>query len=142
MNAYLRIARLATLPLLLGMAACDNPVEVVEHAEGLVVLDASGTEVASYLVDGPVMTGQIVVGVEAPGTFTIEAVSEGGDAITIDGDEFAIEIGAIRPGWTATLSGANRVVITAPAAGEAALSVALLHEGLDELTGTFEVVAQ
>lgn len=142
MTATLRIARLLALPLVLAAAACDNPVEQEEHAEGLVVLNASGAEVARFMVDGRVLTGQIVVGLDAATTFTIQPVSDDGDVFQIDGDEFALEVGAMRPGWTATLTGTNQVVITATAAGDSPLPVKLFHEGHEEIDATFEVVAQ
>lgn len=142
MNAYLRIARLATLPLLLGMAACDNPVEQEEHAEGLVVLDASGAEVARFMVDGRVVTGQLDVAVDATSTFTIHAVSEDDDVILIDGEEFSLQLGQMHPGWTATLSGANQVVITTTVTGGSPLRIILQHEGHPEFDTTFAVFAQ
>lgn len=142
MNAYLRLARLATLPVLLGMAACDNPVGEEEHAEGLVVLDASGAEVARFMVDGRVMTGQLQVAVDASSTFTVHAVSDDDDVILIDGDEFSLVLGEMHPGWTATLSGANQVIITTTVTGGSPLLVSLEHEGHEEFNATFAVFAQ
>lgn len=144
MNAYLRIARLAVLPLVFGMAACDNPVEQEEHAEGLVVLNASGAEVARYMFDGGVgvVTGRIDVGVGASSTFTVHAVSDDGDLIEIDGDEFSLELGEMHPGWTATLQGANQVVITTSETGGSPLRITLMHEGHPEFNATFGVFAE
>lgn len=142
MNAYLRFVRLAVLPLVFGMAACDNPVGEEEHAEGLVVVNASGTEVARFVLDGRVVTGQLDVAVDASSTFTVHAVAEDGDVIQIDGDEFSLQLGEMHPGWTVTLSGGNQVVITTTVTGGSPLPVSLLHEGHEEFNTTFAVFAQ
>ena len=142
MTSALKIARLLALPLVLGAAACDNPVEHEEHPEGLVVLNASGTEVSRYMVDTGTATADIAVGVDVSTTFTVQAVGEDGDVIVIDGDELALELDAMRPGWTASLTGANQLVITATAVGDSPLTITLLHEGHQEFKATFDVVAQ
>lgn len=138
-----RFARLLTLPLLvLGLAACDNPVEEDEHAEGLVVLNLAGTEVARYMVADGTATGTITVGLQGSSTFTIHGVSEDGDMIEIDGDEFSIQVGEVRPGWTATVTGVNQVALTAAASGTTPLIITLFHGGHQEFFATFVVVAQ
>lgn len=137
-----RFAGLLLLPLLaLGLAACDNPVEADAHAEGLVVLDLAGNEVARYMVADGAATGMLDLGVQSSATFTVHAVTEDGDTFEIDGDEFAIQLGVVRPGWTATVTGTNQVVLTATAAGTTPLVITLFHGGHEEFVATFQVAA-
>lgn len=137
-----RLTRLLMLPLLaVGLGACDNPVEEDEHPEGLVVLDLAGNEVARYTVDDGAATGTIQIGLTAATTFSVHALSEDGDRVEIDGDEYAIQVGQVRPGWTATVVGVDQVTISADAAGNSPLVITLFHGGHEEFVATFQVVA-
>ena len=141
-TARTRLTRLLLIPVLaLGLGACDNPVEEEEHPEGLVVLDVSGNEVARYTVDAGTATGTLSVGLEAATTFTVHAISEDGETIDIDGDELSIQVGQVRPGWTATVTGVNTVAVTAAAAGTSPLTITLFHIDHPELEAAFQAVA-
>lgn len=134
---------LLVLPVLFGLAACDNPVEDEEenHAVGLVVVDAQGTEVANYTVTGGAV-GRMEVGLSGTTTFTVYGLSEADDLITIDGTELAVEVGSVANGWSATLAGTNQLVVGASDAGSTTLGIVLLHDGHPDLSATFELVAQ
>lgn len=131
------------LPVLFGLAACDNPVEDDEqnHAVGLVVVDAQGTEVANYTVTGGAV-GRIEVGLTGTSTFTVHALAENDDLITIDGTELSLDVGEVPTGWSATLTGTNHLVVGATEAGSTTVQVVLLHDGHPDLSATFELVAQ
>lgn len=131
------------LPVLLGLAACDNPVEDddQDHAVGLVVVDAQGTEVANYTVTGAAV-GQIEVGLTGTSTFTVYALAEDEDLITIDGTELSLGIGDVASGWSVALAGTNQLVVGASEAGSTTVQVELLHDGHPDLAATFELVAQ
>jgi hypothetical protein len=127
--------------IVLALAACSNPVEHEDHPQGLVVVDAQGTEVASYTVAGGPQ-GQITVGVNTATTFTVHATAEDGDHIAIDGDELSLGIVNPPAGWGFAIDSNNRLVVTAPAGGSTTLTMQLEHGGHPEFSATFAVVAQ
>jgi hypothetical protein len=137
----MRIPRLRLSAVFLALAACSNPVEQEDHPQGLVVVDAQGTEVASYTVAGG-QQGQITVGVNTATTFTVHATADDGDRIAIDGDELSLRLTDPRPGWSFIIDANNQLVITASAAASTTLEMELVHGGHAELAAAFSVVAE
>lgn len=127
-----RLSRLAVAVLALGVAACDNPVEDEheEHPVGFVVLNAQGQELARF--DGSAVTGQISVSRNSPGTFTVAAVGEDGDRITIDGVELGLQVTVTGGVANAVVQNQNQVFVTGTQAGTGALEITLIHEGHPE----------
>lgn len=136
------LSRLLLVPIALGLAACDNPVDHEDdHPEGLVVVNAQGEAVAQRTLDGGV-TGEIAIGLDGTETFTVHALAEDGDRITIDGDELEVVIDTAPQGWTAEIQSENQLVLGADAAGVGTLELVLMHAGHAELSAVFPVVAQ
>jgi hypothetical protein len=135
---------LAVTPLALG--ACSNPVEEEheDHAVGLLFVDAQGQEVARVNIEAsPDVTGQFTIAAGATQTLQVFALAEDGDRIEIDGEEFGLEVDPIAGGVaTASVQGANRLVLTGNQAGATAVTVALLHEGHRDLERSVPVVVQ
>ena len=127
-----RLSRLAVAVLALGAAACENPVgdEHEEHAVGIVVLNAQGQELARSI--GATATGQLSVGRNSPTTFTVAALSEDGDRITIDGTEFSLQVSVTGGVANATVQNRNQVLVTGIQAGAGTLKITLMHEGHPE----------
>lgn len=137
----MRFPHLRLSAIVLALAACSNPVEHEDHPQGLVVVDAQGTEVASYTVAGG-QQGQITVGVNTATTFTVHATAEDGDRIAIDGVELSLAITDPGTGWSFAIDSNNLLVVTASAAGSTTLNLKLVHGEHDEISATFAVVAQ
>ncbi|MBW3629265.1 MAG: hypothetical protein KY464_08210 [Gemmatimonadetes bacterium] len=127
-----RLSRLAVAVLALGVAACDNPVgdEHEDHPVGFVVLNAQGQEVARF--NGSAVTGQMSVARNSPTTFTVAAISEDGDRITVDGTVIAIQATVTAGSATATVQNQNQVVLMGNQAGTGAVEIKLFHEGHEE----------
>ena len=124
----LRLPRLAlAAALVLGGAACDNPVEEEheEHPVGFVVLNAQGQELARF--DGATVTGQLTVSRTAPSIFTVVAIGEDGDEITIDGTELELRVTVEAGAVTAAVEQQNRVAVTATQPGTGSLRIAVWH---------------
>lgn len=131
------------LPLTAALGACDNPVDDhEEHPVGLVILDAQGQQAATVQVGAvaPIISGQLTVGVNASRTYQVHAVGDDGDRLEIDGDELGLEVGSPTQFATATVQGANQVVLTGTGAGSTAVVFTLMHEGHAEFAGSVPLV--
>ena len=122
------LSRLAlAAALLVTAAACDNPVEDdhEEHPVGFVVLNAQGQELARF--DGATVTGQLAVSRATPAIFTVAAIGEDGDQITIDGVELGLQASVTAGGATAAVQQQNQVLVTGTQAGTGTLRITVLH---------------
>ena len=135
-----RLSRLAVAVLALGMAACANPVgeEHEDHAVGFVVLNAQNQEVARF--SGSAVTGQLTVARNSPATFTVAAIAEDGDRITIDGEEFELRVSVTGGVASAVVQNQNQVLVTGTQVGTTELRIILMHEGHEEFNQPFVVV--
>lgn len=135
--AVLRLVASAVLALV--VAACGNPVENEHHPVGLVVLNASGQQVATYRV-GSATSGQLTVQQGTLTTFTVLAVDEDDEPLEVDGVELGLIASVTTGPATAAIQAADQLVITGSQAGSATVRLTLTHGGHDEFNGDFGVV--
>jgi hypothetical protein len=128
------IHRMSVLALMLlissGLAACDNPVEREEdHTIGLIVFQGQ-QEVARINIEAnPAVTGRIQVAPNTSETFRVVALQEGGSQIPISG-EYSLSVAVPETAIaSATLQGADQIIVSGKARGTTALDLTLLHEG-------------
>lgn len=80
---------LAAALLLVGLAACDSPTEIDDHAVAAVIRDADGNQVASHTNVGT-RTGELRVALGSQATFRISLLDAAGNEFAIDGQEYSI----------------------------------------------------
>jgi len=128
------IKRLFALPLVLlvGLivSGCENPVgSGGEHPEGLVVLDAQGEVVASYLSPTSTRTGQVTVAAGSEQTYRVMLLTRGGNRIALDGLEYSINQVTVTTGLFATagITGVDQLRVTGTAAGLTTMIMPVQH---------------
>src|SRR5687767_9419134 len=99
--------------LAVGQAACDAAVDPGDHPEGVVFLSANGSEVARYVYQQSV-TGSLTVPVGGSATYRVRALTESGDIVTLDGDEYSLGQPTVVIAALAgvTLQGEDQIVLT------------------------------
>ena len=136
-NRIANVGRILALPALIGLTACDNPVDDDhdEHPVGLVILNAEGDVIVNTESPSDVLQ-QLSVAVDATETFTVRALSEDGDQITIDGEEFSIVVGVTAAASIAAVAqqGDDQITVTGQQAGSAQLDFRLDHELHEEFS--------
>lgn len=139
--------RLRTLPLVLilavGFAACSNPVEEEheDHPVAFSIRNAQGQAVVTALSSTNI-TGQLTGSVGSAQTYTVVAIGEDGDELTVDGEELAVGVSELPQHATVEAQGGTTLVVTGLATGAGTVRVELLHDGHAELGGDVPVVIQ
>jgi hypothetical protein len=141
----IRVLALPMLMLALVAAGCDNPVgSGGGHPEGLVITNAQGAEVATYLQSGT-GTGQITVNTGSESTFRIFLLARDGSRIELDGLEYSIRSVTVTTELFASASiiGADQLRVTGKTAvGSTTLYLDVWHANHSEFVGIVNLVVQ
>lgn len=134
--------RLAAVAVLAGLGACDNPVENrEEHAEGLLIVNAQGQQVASYDAEEGKSSGTLSVSASGSQTYRVFLTTEDGDRITPGRGEYTLGSASVLLVTLAgaSIQGANQLVLTGKAPGNTSVVIPVLHGGHTDFTATILV---
>jgi predicted small secreted protein len=140
--------RLLSLPLLLlafVVTGCDNPVgSGGGHPEGLVVTNAQGAEVATFLQSGT-RTGQLTVATGGESTYRIQLLARDGSRIQLDGLEYSIRTATVTTALyaSATIVGADQLRVSGRnVAGSTTLFLDVWHGNHSEFVAVVNLLVQ
>ena len=130
------------LALLTTLVACDSPVATEDHAAGVVLLRADGTEAARFMLAGRAVTGALTVRAGQTADYTARVVTESGQIEEIDGIEYSVSNPVVVIGLAANIAvqGKDRIVVTGLDAGttgrQTSIRFDLNHAGHLEFTAS------
>lgn len=114
--------------LALGQVGCDAVVDPGDHPAGVVFLSANGSEAARFVYQQSI-SGTLVVPVGGSVTYRVRVLTESGDIVDLDGDEYSLGPPTVGIGLMAgaIVQGDDQIVLTGATAGGTTLRFNLNH---------------